>query len=887
MKKTFVLFLIVLFLASCGSKKTTTKKTTTNAPVSSINTLTTSITTTTQKTTIESNNHKDIIISAYMEGSSNNKAIAIYNGTGQAVNLNGYKLGADLNLSSTPSKGYYTFGNVFIDNKQTIIICRNATNVLVIPEENRFDTYNYTFNGEMYDVIRLINDKGIVVDQIGFEPENGSTGNGEFESSFTKDHTLIRKSSILSPTPTTNWDEWNVYSKDYTSNVFFNYSLNFENSLLEEAKEDLTLGNLELITENFELPIIGLHDSTISWESNNSSITIDNNQAIVNRNITNIDFVLTATITLNNESITKTFNGSVLKTMTIINKISDINLNTNVEFEAIVLGEALTDGFYVTDNTSVVFILSQEKFKNGDLIRIYGYSSLNNKSLQISPEKLVLKENNKSITLTANNISLADLINEQIDYQRYYEVEGIIKYEKGNIYLFDLKNEIKLLNNNNANAKKALIDCEGRGVRLNIIFNNGFHYLIDEVLEIELDASTKLSLAQDLVESNIDKEIKHSVSLPYLDYLGVSLKEYSSSNVNYFDNNGNVNRTTADIPITLSYILVLDNVEYSYSMDLIVLKDVTVKEELEIHYINLGVDGDATLLKYGAIEILIDGGGTQSAGTNIIVPYLEKYVEDKLDYLIVTHADLDHIAGLVGLSDGLGSNDIELYTQGVFAHYEIENIVEFNYTHTSNLYQIYKNLLENENSKHYYIDELYDSINNEMMEFIINEDLVIEFLYNSYYFNNKADDNNDSVACLIRHGENKYLFTGDLEEDALNDLVKNNDIGNVDVLKAGHHGSKTAINDYFLSQINPKVIVISCGTNSKYSFPHQESLDCFYNYTNNVYATFLNGHIVITSYGNGYSIDGSINEILLHKTTWFINNRVYNGKENDYGVYYN
>ena len=78
----------------------------------------------------------------------------------------------------------------------------------------------------------------------------------------------------------------------------------------------------------------------------------------------------------------------------------------------------------------------------------------------------------------------------------------------------------------------------------------------------------------------------------------------------------------------------------------------SIEEELTVHFLDLNVSGDCILIDYGNYEILIDAGGNKSAGTNIIVPYLNQYVEDQcIELMIATHGHEDHIAGFVGLSN--------------------------------------------------------------------------------------------------------------------------------------------------------------------------------------------------------------------------------------------
>ena len=110
--------------------------------------------------------------------------------------------------------------------------------------------------------------------------------------------------------------------------------------------------------------------------------------------------------------------------------------------------------------------------------------------------------------------------------------------------------------------------------------------------------------------------------------------------------------------------------------------------------------------------------------------------------------------------------------------------------------------------------------------------------------------NDASIALLIQNGKNRFLFTGDAEEDAEQDILENGlDIA-ADVYKAGHHGSRTATSEEFFEAVSPSSAVISCGEDNSYGHPHAQTLNTFRMNGVKVYRTDEEGTIIAVSDGN-------------------------------------
>ena len=320
-------------------------------------------------------------------------------------------------------------------------------------------------------------------------------------------------------------------------------------------------------------------------------------------------------------------------------------------------------------------------------------------------------------------------------------------------------------------------------------------------------------------------------------------------------------------------------------------------KDLSVHFIELGnkYTGDCTLIKVGKTEVLIDAGSRASSITPIY-EYVSTYVEDKLDYIIVTHAHRDHYAGFATSS----------YDDSLFKKFDCDNIIYFSNTEaTSNMYQYFMNNLEavkeEDNATVYTALECYNNEKGAQREISLSEDVKLQILYQKYYVEDAPSENDYSVCCMINQNDSKYfLFTGDLEEDGEKSLVDeykkeyNKDLPQVELYKAGHHGSKTSSSEYMLNVIKPKVVcVCCCAGSSEYTetnanqFPTQAFIDRISEHTKNVYVTTLcidykkasyqsfNGNIVVTSNKADESVVVTCanNNTLLKDSEWFKNNR--------------
>lgn len=177
----------------------------------------------------------DLFISYYMEGSvGNRKVIAVYNNTGATVDLTQYKIGSVNNLTAAPVAANLTgptltgtlgHGKVLIiyhtemtDNTKTSYMADFAAAVAGLTDGNKSVAFNYSFNGTQGDIIGIaknISSTWTFVDMVGVWSTAIPSGtSAQWETDYTKDHTLVRKSTVLNPVTTTDWNEWEVFASN-------------------------------------------------------------------------------------------------------------------------------------------------------------------------------------------------------------------------------------------------------------------------------------------------------------------------------------------------------------------------------------------------------------------------------------------------------------------------------------------------------------------------------------------------------------------------------------------------------------------------------------------------------------------------------------------------
>nr|WP_249361527.1 ComEC/Rec2 family competence protein [Haloterrigena sp. H1] len=261
----------------------------------------------------------------------------------------------------------------------------------------------------------------------------------------------------------------------------------------------------------------------------------------------------------------------------------------------------------------------------------------------------------------------------------------------------------------------------------------------------------------------------------------------------------------------------------------------TVEGELEIHHIDVG-QGDSTLIVTPANEtILIDTGDWREDGSEVIA-YLEAQGIDRIDHLVATHADADHIGGHAAVIE-----HFETTGEGIGTAYD-SGVPSDSAT--------YGNYLDT-------VDE-YD------VEFLIvesDDELPLEGDVSAQVMNPPAGDagsdvNDNSVVLALEFGDFQYLAPGDVDTGVEQRLVDEwgSDLES-DVYKAGHHGSSTSSSDAFVDAVDPEMAIISSAYDSQYGHPSDEVLERFAEREIETYWTGVHGDIVVRTDGTSVDVE--------------------------------
>ncbi len=246
---------------------------------------------------------------------------------------------------------------------------------------------------------------------------------------------------------------------------------------------------------------------------------------------------------------------------------------------------------------------------------------------------------------------------------------------------------------------------------------------------------------------------------------------------------------------------------------------------LEVHFLDVG-QGDATLIRCGDDAMLIDAGNN-SWGDDVR-DYLEYQGIDDLDYVIGTHPDADHIGGL----------DV------VMEAFDCGTVIMPDYEKDTQTYE-----------------EVIDVMNQKGLELTLPQVGTVYELGEAAFTivapcRDYGDNANDySVGILLEHGENRFLFTGDAEEESETDMLNSGIDLSADVFKAAHHGSRTANTEAFLERVNPDYVVISCGEGNSYGHPHAEVLNRLREMGVQVFRTDEEGTITAVSDGSSITFN--------------------------------
>ena len=253
-----------------------------------------------------------------------------------------------------------------------------------------------------------------------------------------------------------------------------------------------------------------------------------------------------------------------------------------------------------------------------------------------------------------------------------------------------------------------------------------------------------------------------------------------------------------------------------------------------IIFIDVG-QGDSILVHSNNKSLLIDTGGkitykkeeweertnNNSLSDNTVIPLLKSLGIRRLDYLILTHGDYDHMGEAINIVDTIKVDEVILNNDD-YNELELEFI----------------KVLEKKRIPYYQNMKELNMSNNKLF-----------FLNNEVYDN----ENDSSHVIYIDFKKIKLLLMGDAGVEVEKDILEKYELDDIDILKVGHHGSKTSSSKEFIDIINPKYSVISVGKNNRFGHPNHEVLNNLNN--SKIYRTDQNGSITFMVKKNKLKIE--------------------------------
>jgi beta-lactamase superfamily II metal-dependent hydrolase len=266
--------------------------------------------------------------------------------------------------------------------------------------------------------------------------------------------------------------------------------------------------------------------------------------------------------------------------------------------------------------------------------------------------------------------------------------------------------------------------------------------------------------------------------------------------------------------------------------------EIRLSHNLTLSFIDVGQGDSILVILPNTKTLLIDGGERQSSGK--VLSTLQEHGLSYIDVIVATHPHADHIGGLIDVVNTV----------------DIGQVLDSGQVHTT---QTFEDLLDAIYNKQIPLRSVSEgeSIN-------LDPTVKIDVLNPPEIIpdgaNNEAEFNDNSVVLKLSYGNFSALLTGDMEERNEARLVfKNATILDADVLKAGHHGSRTSSSSGFLSAVTPELVIISLGAGNSYGHPHQEALDRISaSGAKYLLRTDIDGTITLTSDGGGSGSNYSI-----------------------------
>ena len=249
--------------------------------------------------------------------------------------------------------------------------------------------------------------------------------------------------------------------------------------------------------------------------------------------------------------------------------------------------------------------------------------------------------------------------------------------------------------------------------------------------------------------------------------------------------------------------------------------------ELELRVFDVG-QGDAILLRFGERALLVDAGPDPQTARQVLLPRLARLGVDRLDGLVLTHADADHIGGA---ADILGALPVTtLWMSEPEQDHPLLSVIEAAAARAGSR-----------------IERPRDGA---VLQWHPAVSIQVRFAAADV----AGGDNNQSMVLHVRYGDADFLLTGDIERAAERALVSANGGLEADVLKVAHHGASTSSSPEFLASVKPQVAIISAGLGNAFNHPRDDVLRRLRALDAQVFRTDLAGDVTVRTDGRAITV---------------------------------
>ena len=252
--------------------------------------------------------------------------------------------------------------------------------------------------------------------------------------------------------------------------------------------------------------------------------------------------------------------------------------------------------------------------------------------------------------------------------------------------------------------------------------------------------------------------------------------------------------------------------------------------ELTIRMLDIG-QGDSFLLEKDGKFVLVDAGDIEHR--EAIVQLLQKYKVKTLSKVVITHPHADHMGGM----------------NAIFKNFKIEAIYDDGVATGTASYKNYLKQIQADKIPYKTLKAgdtvaFFDDVQYKVVG-------PVKAIKNA---KGAEDPNNNSLVGRLTYGDFSMMFTGDAEKEEEASILEKNATLKSNVLKCGHHGSRTSTSPEFLKAVAPTDAFISCGQGNDYGHPHKVTVDKLEKAKINIYRTDRDGTVTLTTSGNGYKI---------------------------------